>query len=102
DLNLKRRLTAKELAGKITDAERTQLAEIESRIGDIDFTRLVRDPLYHQFVQAMSAVEAQSSETSEPSPIELSEEEKKRRAQLAEDIVRDLITHRDARSGEAR
>jgi hypothetical protein len=61
----------------------------------VDSTEFIRDPLYQLFVEAVSNLEPDPKAV--PDPVVLTPEERRRRAQEAERIVRDLRTQ----SGEA-
>jgi predicted ATPase len=100
-LDRKRQLTAKKLDEKIGLDELKELGELEERVADVDFTSSVRDPMYKQFVDAMSKVEARSQEGAGSVPIVLTEAEKKRKAELAEQIVRELMSATDKDSGKS-
>ena len=53
-LDQKRELAAKE---SLTPEEKAQLDELNAELGDLDFSRSVRDPLYKPFVEAMVAAD---------------------------------------------
>ena len=93
----KRRLTARRLDPSASKKEReevdAELKTLEKQVEHIDAAKIVRDPLYPRFVEAMAKVEQRSAE--EAQPITLTNEEKKEHAKVAEAIVRDLVNSKD-------
>jgi predicted ATPase len=83
-LDEKRQLAALE---ERTQTQEKRLAELNSIISKLDFTNSVRDPLYLEFVHAMSEVEAEEPETAS---VILSPEALERRRQLAVKALRAL------------
>lgn len=90
-LDRKRQLTAKQLDKKIKPNELKELSELEARVGDIDSTQWIRDPMYQRFVGAVTRVEAESQEARGSTPTVLTKAEKERGAQVADEIVRELM-----------
>lgn len=71
-----------------TDAERQELERLNEELGRLDFTTAVRDPLYREYVEAMTHIQAEHPELAEPKPtIEMW----KVRKQIAEDIAKRLL-----------
>ena len=85
-LDRKRALALKALKEPLTDKEDAELDRLNKELGNLDFTRSVRDPLYKQFIDAMIA----SGEYRQlKKPVLTSEERQKQRA-LAERILEEL------------
>lgn len=82
-LDEKRRLAVRD---QLTDAEKLQLEMIEAKLSNVDFTNVVPDPLYHEFVTAMT-----KAAPVEPGVTSLSPEERKQRENLAVEIVKELL-----------
>jgi WD40 repeat protein len=99
-LDRKRRLTAKRLDPALSDPDQAsivaELSELEDRLKYVDATKFVRDPLYSKFVNAMSQVESESSR--EPTPVALTVDQQKKKAELAKSIVRELVSKEKDRS----
>lgn len=90
-LDRKRQLTAKRLDPGLQPPEKTaietELHQLEDLVKSVDTTKFIRDPLYLQFVEAMSRVQPASPEES----IVLTPKERQQKAELAEQILRDLM-----------
>ena len=82
-LDRKRELAAKE---ELTENEREQLRQLNQQLNGLDFTKSMRDPMYQQFVDAMSEVER---EEGLQKPV-LTNEQRKKRRELALEIVRKM------------
>jgi predicted ATPase len=82
-LDQKRKLATKEV---LSEQERAELHELNAKLAGLDFTNVVRDPLYERFVKAMSDAEGKEGLLS---PV-LSEEQRKRRDKLAREIIQGL------------
>lgn len=93
----KRRLTARLLDPSTSKKEReeidAELKVLNKQVEHIDATKIVRDPLYPRFVEAMARVKQTSAD--EAQPITLTNEERKEQAKVAEAIVRDLVKSED-------
>lgn len=86
DLETLRLLDEKrELAAKttLTDAERDRLRELDERIGVLDFTTTVRDPMYKRFVDTLAERER---EEGLQVPV-LSKEQQERQKELAREVL---------------
>lgn len=79
-LDEKRRLTLKAMRDEISPDEVKELTKLSEEVGDLDFTTTIRDPLYSQFVNAMSEHE----EIQKPV---LTPEERVDQTRLAQQIV---------------
>jgi hypothetical protein len=79
-LDRKRELAIRE---QLSDEEAEELRQLNEQLGGLDFTRSVRDPLYEQFVQAMTAAER---EHGLQQPV-LTEDERQLRRRLASEIL---------------
>lgn len=82
-LDRKRELATKE---ELTNAERTELEQLNESLGNIDFTHSVRDPLYKQFVEALVALDEYRQLRK---PV-LSHDERERQKQLAEQVLQGI------------
>src|SRR5205823_6190504 len=67
---LKKIDTKRELAlkPKKTDEDRKELEKLNNELGKLDFSHTVRDPLYQEFVRAITAVTKEKPELRKPSP----------------------------------
>lgn len=79
-LDEKRELAAK---ATLTDAERDRLRELDKRIGVLDFTTTVRDPMYKRFVDTLAERER---EEGLQVPV-LSKEQQERQKELAREVL---------------
>lgn len=82
-LDEKRELAVKE---SLTDGERSRLRELDERLGGLDFTTTVRDPLYRLFVGAMSERERREG-LQAPT---LTKEQQERQTELAREVLAEL------------
>lgn len=82
-LDRKRELATKE---DRTPAELDELTNLNRILGQLDFTKTVRDPMYKSFVEAMARAERVEG-LQEPV---LSNEQQQRQKELAVEIVREL------------
>ena len=82
-LDRKREIASQE---SLTDEERAELDKLNKELGNLDFTRSVRDPLYKPFVEAMIA----SGEYRQLEKPVLTPEERQRQRELAERILEEL------------
>lgn len=60
----------RELASKPdkTDDDRRKLAELNEELGKMDFSQSVRDPLYQEFIRAITAAQIDDPSLKEPAP----------------------------------
>jgi energy-coupling factor transporter ATP-binding protein EcfA2 len=70
----------------LSEAESTELAALDEQLGNIDYTKVVRDPLYHRFVAAMAKLE-----TPEAADPPLTTAERLKKEQLTEEILREVM-----------
>ena len=82
-LDQKRALASKE---SLTDGERAKLDELNEVLGNLDYTRSVRDPLYEPFVKALIA----SGEYRQLEKPVLTPEDRQKQRELAERILEEL------------
>ena len=82
-LDKKRALASKD---DLSNIEREELTRLNQILGQLDFTKTVRDPMYQLFVEAMSRVER---EEGLQTPV-LTKEQQERQKEFAVDIVREL------------
>lgn len=90
---LKKIDTKRELALKPnkTDEDRKALEKLNDELGKLDFSHTVRDPLYEEFVRAITAVTQEKPELKKPTPqVELWRERQK----IAKDIAERLLKAR--------
>jgi len=88
DLDRKRQLTSKVLNRTITAAEHDELQNLQARLDTVDFTTVVRDPLYNEFVRAM--VDTGSAQRAAVPPAIPTPAERKQTAELAQEIAREI------------
>ncbi len=82
-LDEKRALAAKEA---LTDEERDRLRQLDERLGGLDFTVTIRDPMYKRFAQAVA--ERERAEGLQV-PV-LTKEQQERQKQLAKEVLESL------------
>ncbi|WP_395750124.1 AAA family ATPase [Prosthecobacter sp.] len=71
-----------------TDDDRKELEELNSELGRLDFSHSVRDPLYEEFIRAITAATKDKPELNKPAPkIEMWRERQK----IAKDIAERLL-----------
>ncbi|MBK3399382.1 MULTISPECIES: AAA family ATPase [Methylobacterium] len=83
-LDRKRELATKD---NLSDDERRQLGDLNERLGSLDFTTTVRDPLYKPFVNAMSRLEIEMGMQAAL----LTPEQIKERERLADRVIELLL-----------
>lgn len=83
-LDRKRSLYLKRQEPGLTEEELNEMKVLSNELGDLDFTRTIRDPLYDKFVRAiMSREEFQRSV--------LSPEERRKQEEIAKEIVDEIL-----------
>lgn len=82
-LDLKREVASKE---ELTDDDKTLLEKLNAQLEGVDFTTVIRDPLYREFVDAMSRIE---QEEGLQTPV-LTIEQKQKQKRLAVNVIRRL------------
>ena len=82
-MDRKREIASQE---SLTNEELAELDKLNKELGNLDFTRSVRDPLYKPFVEAMIA----SGEYRQLEKPVLTPEERQRQRELAERILEEL------------
>lgn len=82
----KRELTFKE---EITEKDQLRIIELDIKLGKLDFSKALRDPLYLEFVRAMTKAQQEEPGITNATP---TMEEWKLRQEVARDIVRALRT----------
>jgi ABC-type proline/glycine betaine transport system ATPase subunit len=85
-LDEKRALAAK---ATLTDDERARLRELDERLGGLDFTITVRDPMYKRFVEAL----AERERTEGLQVPVLTMEQQERQKELAREVLASLTTN---------
>ncbi|HUT92563.1 MAG TPA: AAA family ATPase [Thermoguttaceae bacterium] len=88
-LDRKRQLASKD---DLSDEERVQLRDLDQRLGHLDFTLSARDPLYEQFVRAMSQRQREAGLTE---PV-LSPQQQEEVRDLALQVIRELTPGEEA------
>jgi predicted ATPase len=81
-LDEKRELALKE---EKTDVDRKRLAELDEELGRLDFSKSARDPLYLEFIRAMTAAQEEHPNIAEAAP-------DKADWRLRKEIARDIVT----------
>jgi predicted ATPase len=81
--------------GELTDDEKLNLRELREKLGGVDFASQVRDPLYSQFVEAMSEYDRQERANRPPTPITITEKDRLRRRERALQAIRELKKNRE-------
>jgi predicted ATPase len=71
-----------------TDADREKLAALNEELGRLDFSKAARDPLYLEYVRAMTEAQKGQPEISEPAP---GFETWRLRKEIAEDLAKKLL-----------
>jgi predicted ATPase len=71
-----------------TDEDRKELEKLNDELGRLDFSHAVRDPLYEEFVRAITALTKEKPELKEPAP---RTEMWRERQKIAKDIVERLL-----------
>jgi ABC-type multidrug transport system ATPase subunit len=71
-----------------TDDERKDLERLNSELGKLDFSHAVRDPLYEEFIRALTAATAENPELKKPAP---KTEMWRERQRIAKDIAARLL-----------
>ena len=82
-LDRKRELAVKET---LTEAEKEELTKLNAELSSLDFTNQVRDPMFKEFVDALSRTE----EGKRTLKVRLSRDERERRRQLAQEVIKKL------------
>ena len=70
----------------LTDPEKKELAKLAEQLGGVDYSTVVRDPLYPKFVSAMSKLEKEEGLME----VHLSDQQRQRQKDMAEEILRKL------------
>jgi predicted ATPase len=80
----------RELALKLdkTDDDRKKLAEMNDELGKLDFSHSVRDPLYQEFIRAITAATIDDPEMNKPAP---QSNAWRKRQEIAKDIATQLL-----------
>ncbi|MFS8066980.1 MAG: hypothetical protein ACMG6S_11465, partial [Byssovorax sp.] len=74
----------------LSETEKMELRGLRDTLGSVDFASQVRDPLYKQFVEAMSQYEREERGSRPATVIAITEEERLRRRDVALQAIRDL------------
>jgi energy-coupling factor transporter ATP-binding protein EcfA2 len=85
-LDEKRELALKEAK---SDADRARLAELDEELGRLDFSHAARDPLYLEFIRAMTQAQAKHPEIGQAAP---GEGDWRLRKQIAGEVARRLAS----------
>jgi ABC-type dipeptide/oligopeptide/nickel transport system ATPase subunit len=89
-LDHKRELAARG-PGNLSPDEQGELEQLSAELGNLDFTRTVRDPLYSEFVRAME----QSGAYQELKAPSLTMEERLEQRELSQRVLRQLLEDRE-------
>ncbi|MCU0285353.1 MAG: ATP-binding protein [Acidobacteria bacterium] len=87
-LDKKRKLMIKEI---LTEEEREELSDLNLELDKLGFSKTMRDPLYEEFVNAMTKQNQLGYAPSKASQITISPEERQRRKEIAQDIIKKLL-----------
>lgn len=71
----------------LTAEDQARLDELNLQLGPVDFTSVVRDPLYHRFVEAMS----RALSTQPPTPPTLTPDQMEEREKIATEVIEQLL-----------
>ena len=71
-----------------TDNDRKKLAELNDELGTLDFSHTVRDPLYEEFIRAITAVTKKNAALKKPAP---GSDMWRKRQEIAADIAKSLL-----------
>jgi len=71
-----------------TDDDRKKLAELNDELGKLDFSHAVRDPLYEEFIRAITAATKENPSLKEPAP---PPDMWRKRQEIAKDIAERLL-----------
>jgi predicted ATPase len=71
-----------------TDEDRRKLAEMNEELGKLDFSHTVRDPLYEEFIRAITAAAKEDPALSKPAP---QSDMWRKRQEIAKDIAERLL-----------
>jgi predicted ATPase len=70
-----------------TDADRVRLAQLNEELGKLDFSHAARDPLYLEFIRAVTRAQRENPELAPPAP---PADMWKKRQEIAKDVVERL------------
>lgn len=87
-LDKKRELGLKE---NKTDEEREELAKLNDELSKLDFSKSARDPLYNEYIKAITKEQIKNPELKDPTPDMVNWEKRKR---IAQDIANMLLKKR--------
>jgi ABC-type multidrug transport system ATPase subunit len=71
-----------------TDADRRKLSDLNAELGKLDFSHSVRDPLYQEFIRAITAVTQKDPSLKKPAP---RSDMWRKRQEIARDIAEKLL-----------
>jgi hypothetical protein len=71
-----------------TDEDRKELEKLNDELGKLDFSHAVRDPLYAEFIRAITTATKDEPELKEPAP---KVEKWRERQEIAKDIAARLL-----------
>jgi len=71
-----------------TDDDRKKLAELNDELGKLDFSHTVRDPLYEEFIRAITAATKENPSLKKPAPLP---DMWRKRQEIAKDIAERLL-----------
>jgi ABC-type multidrug transport system ATPase subunit len=84
-LDKKRKLAIKNI---LTEEEKEELSKLNGELDKLGFSKTMRDPLYEDFVDAMTK---QNQPGYSASQVTISPEERQRRKEIAQDIIKKLL-----------
>jgi predicted ATPase len=71
-----------------TDQDRRELAKLNDELGKLDFSHAVRDPLYDEFIRAITAAQEEDPSLKRPAP---APDIWRKRQEIAKDIAKRLL-----------
>jgi predicted ATPase len=76
------------LMPKKTDEDRQRLADLNEELGKLDFSQAARDPLYIEFIRAITSAQVDNPTIKDPAP---PQDMWRKRQEIAKDITKRLI-----------
>ncbi len=76
------------LKAKKTDKDRKELAELNEELGKLDFSKAARDPLYIEYIRAISEAQKEAPSLEQPAP---PKDIWRKRKEIAKDIAQKLL-----------
>jgi len=87
-LDRKRELYLKSLEAELTEHEGKEMQDLAYELGNLDFTRTIRDPLYDKFVRALMSRD-------EFKKTVLTPEERREQEKIAQEIINEILAEEE-------